>query len=98
MFMATVPEREVVLIPPFFEVHCTSDIFLLLPSSSDSCVVYDILLVAVVFNGAFVLVSSLAVAAFLLFICMPVSPDDLVVMPLDNLLHVLGTGMKQAGE
>ena len=55
MLVATVPEREVVLIPAFFEVHRTSDIFLLLPSSSDSCVVYNILLVAVVFNGAFVL-------------------------------------------
>ena len=91
MLVATVPEREVVLIPPLFEVHRTSDIFLLLPSSSDSCVVYNVLLVAVVFYGAFVLVSSLAVAAFVLLICMPVPPDDLVVMPLDNLFHVLGT-------
>ena len=46
---------------------------------------------AVVFNGAFVLVSSLAVAAFVLLICMPVPPDDLVVMPLDDLLSIPGT-------
>ena len=73
-FVATVPEREVVLVPPFFKVCSTSNIFLLLPSSSDSCLVYHILLVAVVFYGAFELVSSLAVAALVLLICMHFMP------------------------
>ena len=80
MFMAIVPEQQIIFIPPFFEVHSAPDILLLLPSSSDSCVVDHVSLVAVVFYWTFVLIPMLTVASFVLFICLHVPPGYVVAL------------------
>ena len=56
-------------VPPLLKVYCAANVFLFLPFC-DTCVVDHVLLVAVVFDGAFVLVSALTVAAcfFLVFL------------------------------
>ena len=77
-------------VPSFFEVNSASYVLLLLPSSLDGCVLNHVCLVAVVFNWAFVLVSALAVASLVLLFSMHVSPGNFTVVPLDDLLHILG--------
>ena len=77
-------------VPSFFEVDSASNVLLPLPFSLDSCVVNHVCLVVIVLHWAFVLVPALAVASLVLLFCMHVSPGDFAVVPLDDLLHILG--------
>ena len=72
-----IPERGDVLIPPLFEVYCTPHVVFLFPLK-DLRVVNDILLSAVVFDGALVFFGCLAVTSTSLLLVV-LFVDDLVI-------------------
>ena len=77
-------------IPPFFEVYGTSYVFLFI-SFQNCSLVYNILLVAIVFNWIRFLVCSLAIAAALFFSVVAVG--DFAVMAFDYLFHVFAAAV-----
>ena len=78
-------------IPPFFEVYGASYVFLFI-SFQNCSLVYNILLVAIVFNWTGFLVSSLAIAAAPLFFSV-VAVGDFAVMAFDYLFHVFAAAV-----
>ena len=79
------------LVLPFLKVYSASYVFLFI-SFQNCSLVYDVLLVAIVYNWTIFFVSSLAIAAApLLFSVSAVS--DFAVMAFDNLFHIFAAAV-----
>ena len=74
------------LVPPFLKVYSASYVFLFI-SFQNCSLVYDVLLVAIVYNWTIFFASSLAVAAAPLFFSFS-AVSDFAVVAFDNLFRI----------